>query len=244
MSNVELLDNVKHKDLKVDPRYRAEYGDSINQALVFPSEFAELQKEYPILLKKDKETGQFMAVVLLGLDFDENLFLDDSGWNAHYVPAIQARGPFSIGLRREETAAQKTVEAMIQVDRNDPRVREEGMPVFLEHGGYSPYLKQISKVLKVIHEGWAVAKTLYPTLDEMGLIEPVTINVDLSDNQTYSITNYFSISEEKLAQLSGDQLKKLNEVGYLESAYHLLASQTNISRLIGMKNRKRAKESA
>lgn len=242
MSNVELLDNVKHKDLKVDPRYRAEYGDSINQVLAFPSEFVELQKEYPILLKKDHETDQFMAVALLGLDLDENLFLEERGWNAHYVPAIQARGPFSIGLRRDEAAGNKSVEAMIQVDRDDPRIRDEGTPVFLEQGGYTPYLKRVSKVLKIIHEGWAVAKTMYPTLNEMGLIEPVTINVDLSESETYSITNYYSISEEKLAELSGEQLKKLNDVGYLESAHHLLASQTNISRLISMKNRKRAEE--
>lgn len=228
----------------MDPRYAAEYGDSVNQVLAFPSEFIELQKEYPILLKKDHQTDRFTAIVLLGLDRDENLFLEGGGWQAHYVPAIQARGPFSIGLRRDEGAGDKSAEAMIQVDRDDPRVHDEGMPVFLEHGGYSPYLKQVSKVLKVIHDGWAAAKTLYPTLNEMGLIEPITINVDLSDTESYSITNYYSISEDKLAELNGDQLKKLNELGYLQAAYHLLASQTNISRLISMKNRKRAKEEA
>lgn len=228
----------------MDPRYASDYGDSVNQVLAFPSEFVELQKEYPILLKKEGENESFIAVVLLGLDRDENLFLEENGWNAHYVPAIQARGPFSIGLRRGEGVDGKGVEAMIQVDREDPRVRDEGTPVFLEHGGYSPYLKQVSKVLKVIHDGWAAAKTLYPTLDDMGLIEPITINVDLSETESYSITHYYSISEEKLAELSGEQLKKLNEVGYLQAVYHLLASQTNISRLINKKNHKRAKEQA
>ncbi len=239
MSNIELLDNVKHKDLSVDPTYSVEYGDSVNQVLVFPSEFIELQKEYPILLKKDANSGQFQAVVILGLDRDENLFLDEDGWHAHYVPAIQARGPFSIGLRKEGEGDEERVEPLIQVDMDSPRVRPDGTPVFLQHGGSSDYLKRISKVLKVIQEGWAAAKTLYPTLDKMGLIEPVNININLSETERYSIENYYTVSEEKLMELEGDQLKTLNDVGYLQAAYHILASQTNISRLLARKNRKR-----
>lgn len=239
MSNIELLDNVKHKDLNVDPSYSVEYGDSVNQVLVFPSEFIELQKEYPILLKKDANSGQFQAVVILGLDRDENLFLDEGGWHAHYVPAIQARGPFSIGLRKEGEGDEERVEPLIQVDMDSPRVRPDGTPVFLQHGGSSDYLKRISKVLKVIQEGWAAAKTLYPTLDKMGLIEPVNININLSETERYSIENYYTVSEEKLMELEGDQLKTLNDVGYLQAAYHILASQTNISRLLACKNRKR-----
>lgn len=238
MSNIELLDNVKHKDLKVDPGYTADYGDSVNQVLVFPSEFVELQKEYPILLRKDQSSGEFQAVVILGLQRDENLFLDENGWNAHYVPAIQARGPFSIGLRKEGEGDEARVEPLIQVDMESPRIRPDGTSVFLQHGGSSDYLKRVSKVLKVIQEGWGVAKTLYPTLDKMELIEPVNININLSETERYSIENYYTVSEEKLMALDGDQLKKLNELGYLQAAYYILASQTNVSRLVARKNRK------
>ena len=37
------------------------------------------------------------------LDKGENLFLDERGWNARYVPAVQQRGPFIIGLHRSDT---------------------------------------------------------------------------------------------------------------------------------------------
>ncbi len=239
MSNIELLDNVKHKDLRVDPGYAAEYGDSVNQVLVFPSEFVELQKEYPILLKKDSDSGSYQAVVILGLNRDENLFLDEGGWHAHYVPAVQARGPFSIGLRKEREGDEERVEPLIQVDMDSPRIRPEGTSVFLPHGGNSEYLQRISKVLRVIQEGWAAARTLYPTLEKMGLIEPVNININLSETERYSIENYYSVSEDKLMELDGNQLKTLNDVGYLQAAHYLLASQTNISRLLARKNRKR-----
>lgn len=240
MPNFAVLDNVKHQDLKVDTRHAAEYGDSVNQVLAFPSEFIELQKEYPILLRKDPETDQYQAVVILGLEKDENLFLDSEGWQAHYVPAIQARGPFSIGLRRQQEGGEEQVEPVIHVDMDSPRIRPEGTPVFLPQGGSSDYLQRITTVLKVIQEGWAAGKTLYPTLDEMGLIEPLNVNINLSDTQRYSIKNYFTINEDRLAELDGEQLKKLNDLGYLQAAYHILASQTNISRLAARKNRQGA----
>lgn len=240
MSNIELLDNVKHKDLKVDPSYKADYGDRGNQVLVFPSEFVEAQKEYPILLKKSRETNEYQAVALLGLDRDENLFLtEDGGWDAHYVPAIQARGPFSIGLRKSsgDNGDEDRVEPLIQVDMSSPRIQESGTPVFLPHGGTSDYLKRVSKTLKVIQEGLAVAKTFYPTLEKMDLIEPVNININLSETERYTIQNYYTVSEDKLNELSGEDLRSLNQLGYLQAAYHLISAQTNISRLIARKNK-------
>ena len=53
MSNAVLLNNVEHKDLKVDASLKAEYGDNVNRVLAFSSEFGDLQKEYPILFYKD-----------------------------------------------------------------------------------------------------------------------------------------------------------------------------------------------
>ena len=90
MTRRVLLNNVEHRDLRVRTDHSAALGDGINQVLVFPTEFEELQREYPILFRR--VDGNFQAIVLLGLDRDENLFLDESGWNARYVPAAQSCG--------------------------------------------------------------------------------------------------------------------------------------------------------
>ena len=75
MANRVLLDNVTHKDLKVRTGYASEFGDNLNNALVFPTEFAFVLREYPILFKRGGN-DELHAVALLGLDEDENLFLD------------------------------------------------------------------------------------------------------------------------------------------------------------------------
>ena len=54
MSNTVLLNNLVHQHLKVITRFGAEFGDNISKALVFPTEFIELQKEYPILFRQLK----------------------------------------------------------------------------------------------------------------------------------------------------------------------------------------------
>ena len=53
MTNRAILSNVDHKDLKVDARHSEKYGDNVNCALAFSTEFGEIQKEYPILFYKD-----------------------------------------------------------------------------------------------------------------------------------------------------------------------------------------------
>src|ERR1044072_4866376 len=104
MTTRPLLNNVDHHDLRVIVGHSAAFGDAINQALVFPTEFDAVQREYPILFRRDAAEG-LQAVALLGLDRDENLFLDEAGWHARYVPAGQQRGPFPIGLRQDGEGA-------------------------------------------------------------------------------------------------------------------------------------------
>jgi hypothetical protein len=65
MTNTVLLDNVTHKGLRVRTGYSAGFGDNINLALVFPTEFVFVQREYPILFRRDAK-GEFQAVALLG----------------------------------------------------------------------------------------------------------------------------------------------------------------------------------
>src|SRR4030095_12157074 len=65
MTNRVFLNNVEHRDLRVVTRHSVDFGDGINQVLVFPTEFEELQREYPILFRRAAD-GDFQAVALLG----------------------------------------------------------------------------------------------------------------------------------------------------------------------------------
>lgn len=237
MTQSVLLNNIDHHDLRIVTRHAADYGDSVNQALIFPTEFEEAQRDYPILFRRD-ENGAFQSVVLLGLDRDENLFLGESGWQARYIPAIHRRGPFMIGLQQRDDGQR---EPMIHIDLNDPRVgREAGEPVFLQHGGNSPYLEHVAGVLRTIYTGLEMSGAMFAAFDALGLIAPVEIDAALSEEEHYSLPGFYTIAQDRLADLGGDALAQLNGAGWLRLAWLAAASLGNVSRLIDLKNRKRA----
>jgi len=235
MSRIALLDNVEHHDLRLITQASAAAGDNVNLALVVPAEFAEVQREYPILFRQD-DRGGFQAFALLGLETDENLYLDDSGWNARYVPAIQARGPFSIGLR---DTGDGQGEPMIMIDTGHPRVsRTEGDPLFLAHGGNAPALERAVNALRTLHTGTAANDAMFAAFQEAGLLAPVNIEIKLDDGATYALPEFFSISQEALARLDAATLENLNRSGFLALAFCVIHSTGNIRRLIDMKTRR------
>lgn len=238
MTNTVLLDNVAHKDLRVKAGYSAEFGDSVNGVIVFPTEFVYVHREYPILFRRDAN-GELVATALLGFDEGENLFLDEKGWNARYVPAIQQRGPFLIGLRKD--AAGDPRDPMVQVDLDHPRIsRSEGLPLFLPQGGNSPYLEHVSRILQIIYQGSGQARPMFAAFEDAGLIESVDLDAQLDRTTTYKLPGFFTVSHEKLAALDGATLERLHRQGFLQLAMHIVSSLGNVHWLIELKNRKRA----
>lgn len=236
MTNAVLLDNVSHKDLRVKTGYSAEFGDNINTALIFPTEFTYIQREYPILFRRNT-SGEFQAIALLGLDKGENLFLDEPVWNARYVPAIQQRGPFLIGLHQRE----KDREPMVHVNLDNPRIsKTDGEPVFLRHGGHSPLLEHTNRMLQIIYDGDELAKPMFAAFEEMGLIEAMEVQVNLDDRVQYKLPDFFTINQDRLEALDGTLLERLNRSGFLQLAILVVHSLGNIEWLIELKNRKRA----
>jgi hypothetical protein len=238
MTNRVLLNNVDHGDLRVAARHDSAFGDDINQVLIFPTEFEGIQREYPIFFRKDAD-GAFQSVALLGLDRDENLFLDSAGWNARYVPAIQQRGPFSIALQSGNG------EPMIHVDLDDPRVLAAkaeggGEPVFLPAGGNSPYLQHVARLLGVIYDGLEISKAMFAAFEAANLIEPVDVEIKLDDHTQYDLPDLFTISQERFAGLDGATLEGLHRSGFLAAAQWVLSSLGNVGLLVELKNRKRA----
>src|SRR5262245_54588903 len=154
MPRLVMLNNVDHKDLRVLTRFGAELGDNVGVVLTFPTEYADVQREYPIFFRKDPDNGEFQSIALLGFGQHENLFLEDGRWNASYVPGIIARGPFLIGFQEQRIGGEQRVEPVIHVDLDNPRISwSEGEPPFRPQGGNSAYLDHIALVLNGIRTG-------------------------------------------------------------------------------------------
>jgi len=230
MSNVTRLDNVDHADLRIAAGHGAAFGDAVNQIALFVPEFEEAQRHYPILFRR-QNGGTLQALAILGFDRDENLFLDGERWLADYVPALARRGPFRIGLDGGEP--------MIHVDLDHPRVlggeMDGGEPLFLPQGGQAPALDRAVEALRAIHIGHEAAPAMTAAFDELELAQPVTLNVQVTESQSYNFRDYLAITSERIAGLDGAALERLHRAGFLLSAVFAASSLANMHRLSARK---------
>ena len=239
MANPVMLDNVAHADLRVAVRYAAEHGDAVNQAVILPTELEQAQRDYPIVLRPDG-AGGYKMLAILGLDRDENLFLAGAGgWNARHIPLLHQRGPFLIGFRETSAGGAATREPMVHVDLDDPRVGDEGLALFRDHGGHSAYLDHVSKLLRAIHAGIAAQPAMVAAWAAADLIAPLDIELRLSETESIEMPDCHGVALERLASLDGARLEALARSGFLPHAVFLAGSLGNMPRLIEMKNRLR-----
>lgn len=237
MSKATVINNVDHKNLKVNTRVNANLN--VNRSLVYSTEIGELHKEFPLVFFKNPE-GKLQLHAILGLAKDENLFIGESGWITRFVPALLARGPFSLGYKKVEKESEQQ-DPVICIDMEDPRVNNEtGEDVFLQFGGEAPYLNYVKKALQTIDRGIHFDKTLYTLIESMDLLEPVAINIKLSNVEEVNFNDYYTVDHNKLSKLDGENLAKLNQFGVLSLLYFVLSSMGNFQTLIELKNAKSA----
>ncbi len=228
------LDNVEHGSLRVDAEGLPEL-DNVNQALVVPGEFEDVQREFPILLRRDQD-GKFIAVALLGFEKGENLFLADGRWTTRCVPAAHRRGPFYLGVRERSPGSH---ELAVHIDLDDPRVGAvDGESIFKELGGNSRYLDRAIDALHVVHDGLASAPEMFSLLEDLGLIQPIAIEAKLDDGRTYQLPSMFTIAMDRLQGLTGGELDRLHRSGFLAPTIFIRSSLPNLNRLIELKQRK------
>jgi hypothetical protein len=237
MTKHAMLNNIEHKDVRVDTRHGAQFGDEIACTLAIPSEFRSIQVDYPIFFHKNSDTGKYSPMAMFGLAQGENLFLTGDQWNATYVPLMIQRGPFSIGFQEaaDQSADKKMV---ISIDMDNPRVGAgEGEPLFEPFGGNSGYTDQMVEVLQEIERGQGVIEEFVNALLEHDLLEPFSLEVKLNSGATHGLKGFHTIHEEKLAALGGAVLADFSRRGILQACYLVIASTANIGRLIELKNK-------
>ena len=240
MSNFEVLSPSKHRELKIRTETGKSYGDNIQYAETHALEFRSIQACYPIFFSKGNNEGEFISVALLGFENNENLFLDDAGWNASYIPMMVQRQPFSIGFQASDEGDKKPI---VSIETSSPRISQDsGQSVFDADGNPTEYMTRVMKKLEALHYGHEHNKGFIGALVKYELLEPFTLKIPLKDNSNNKLVGFYTINEDKLHDLNGTILADLNTNGYLQPIYMALASYSCVTGLIERKNNKMQKE--
>ncbi len=236
MPTLAILNNVEHQDVRIITTRSANFGDNVMFVPTFPAEFRSVQACYPILFHRNS-SGETYPVALFGFERNENLFLDDAGWHAPYVPAMIRRQPFLIGFQQSKDGSVTDPVRVLSLDMDHPRVStREGQALFQPLGGRTPYLEETAVLLEDIHAGHAHSKNFVETLQQQGLLEAVTLDIMLADGSRNQLLGFNTIDEDKVRQLPGATLEEFSRQGFLLPVFMVLASTLNVRKLIDLKN--------
>lgn len=232
MKNVQMLSEANHQNLKVKTAFEVGLGYDRPTSMLLPSEIEDAQREYVILFRRNEESNKLVLNVLLGLEAGENLYLSGDKWGASYQPLAIRKGPLLMGPNPDESEGG----VVFFLDLDDPRVNADSGESLFNKGDPTSWLNNQRAILQALHAGWPDMEVLASEFETLGLIEPLRLDIELKNGQSLDLDGAFSISEEKLAAMTAEQLASLNEKGLLKLAFFIASSLHNFVKLIEIKN--------
>lgn len=214
MTRLAPLDPGLHLALRVHPGHGLAPEDHANICPVVTAEFSALVTDYPVFLAQEAETGAFNAVVLMGFDEGENLFLDGGGWLAGHKPLNLQRQPFYAHDSGNGTA--------LYVDLDSPRAGTRGERLFDDDGQPSPYLDHVRSVLAELLAGLETTRAFIARLLDLNLVEQARLAFPFEDGER-RLDGLYSLRPGGLDDLPDDVALSLLRAGDIE-LMHLMAA--------------------
>ena len=230
MSGIIAIDKSIHQNIKIKSNPTLLQSKNKHFSPLVVQEFVAASQEFPIVFIKDSETGQFKAIALLGLKPQENLFYDETAWQARYKPEALALYPFLLSQNENDDSG------ILCIDDSSPLLNKiDGEALFDSKTNPTPWLSaQGERVVQYVEKGYATQHFIKILLDK-DLLSPQTLNLTLENHDEYSLNGLYAIDEKKLDALSDECFSDLRKSGALSAIYASLLSMQCIHNLARLK---------
>ncbi|NIB40923.1 SapC family protein [Pseudomaricurvus alkylphenolicus] len=229
------LHHKQHRNLRINPQAVETQNANLHMVPVVLSEFLKLAVQYPIAFTKNRDTGRFVCVAMLGLEPGENLFVQEGNWDALYVPLQVSRQPFFVGQESGNDSNQEKL--VVCVDTDHPGVSEQGSErLFDDQGSDSPYLSSAKSKLAELFRGETEIQAFTDALLELKLLQPMRLEITLENRQSLTLQGMYTIDEEQFKRLPDEQLLDLRHRDYLAPIHTMITSLGQIYALVRRKN--------
>lgn len=185
-------------------------------------EFVPAQRFAPIIFSSGDDS---VPLLLMGLNEGVNIFVDDQGQlrGPAYVPAYVRRYPWMLAKLRPDSE-----ELSLCFDPTSPAVGAfgDGQPLF-DDGKPSELTQGVLKFCEDFEQAAARTGQFVKDLKDMDLLMDGEVSIQSPLNeQPFVYRGFRMINEEKLRDLRGDQLRKINQNGMLPLIHaHLFSLQ-------------------
>jgi hypothetical protein len=229
-NGLEPLSSETHATWKVRPANVAPFLVDQHAIPLTVEEFPLAQRHVPIVFSAGDEP---VPIALLGLNEGVNVFVDAEGKlveDNFYVPAYVRRYPWMLARLHPEAQ-----ELSLCFDPTTDTIGdfEDGDPLF-ENGQPSELTKNVLAFNEQFEQAAQRTSAFMQELKELDLLMEgeVTIQQDGND-QPFVYRGFQMVNEEKLAQLRGDQLRKISQSGLLPLVYAHLFSLSLMRDIFG-----------
>ena len=225
---LEALNSGEHGKMKLKKSYTLPGVGKTHAVPVTVEEFTIVQRHYPIIFSAGESP---VPLALLGLNEGVNTYFDDEGKPIEknsYIPAYLRRYPFLLAKLRPDTD-----ELSLCFDPTAGAISEDGdgQPLF---DGDQP--SEVTKNILAFCEQFETAgqrtQAFMEELVKSGLLMDgeVAIQPDGAE-QPFLYRGFRMVDEEKLRELRGDELRKMNQSGMLPAIYAHLFSLSQVREL-------------
>jgi hypothetical protein len=193
-------------------------------------EFAAASRDYPIAFVSGDGGASFVAMAVLGLEPEQNLFAtEQGGWDARaYLPAYVRRYPFC--MTRVTVDGREQPERIACVEKR--ALDDGGAPLYDEKGEPLPAWEERRKLLFEYETDLVRSEEMCRALAELGLFETFTVQAVPREGAALALTGMYRVAEAKLNELAAERLRELVQRGILGRVYAHLLSLANFGRLL------------
>ena len=194
------------------------------------TEFAAACRDYPIAFLSGDGGKSFVAMAILGLENQRNLFVatDDTWDSSTYVPAYVRRYPFC--MTRVTVDGQEQPERIACVEKR--ALNDRGEALYDAKGEPLPLWEERRKLLFEFEADLARTEEMCRALASLSLFEAFTMQAVPNQGAPLALTGMHRLSEQKLNELPADKVKELAQTGILARVYAHLISLGNFARLL------------
>jgi len=223
------LNKEQHKSLHIEPVNGFEFAAQTNSLYIAAIEFIKCVSDYAVVFGKD-ENESIYPVVLLGLQTNQNLYVNDKGeWNASYVPAYARRYPFILAAP-ESNEGNFTV--CVDEGFSGFNTAKEGQALFDKKGEQTDILKQAVAFLEDYQKNVTITTAFCNNLKTLDILEPMQANVELQSGDKFAIGGFQCVNRDKLKALPEDKVAGLLKSDQMELIFAHLLSLNNVNKLI------------
>lgn len=216
------LNSKEHGDWRIKGLDNAQFLKSQHAIPVTVDEFPNAARNYPIVFSVGENS---VPLVLMGLNEGVNTFMGEDGRfnQPAYVPAYVRRYPFMLARLRPDA---QELSLCFDPTANAIGDYEEGDLLF-EKDQPTDATKGILDFCEQFEQAGQRTAQFVQELEKMGLMMDGEVSIQQTGvDKPYIYRGFKMVNEEKLRDLRGDELRKINQNGMLPLIYaHLFSLQ-------------------